>query len=69
MVDFRTQIDVRGALMRPMEFEINERTITVIISSDYIGKSLSLSSIEDNIQLFIPMEPIIEALKVVVNGD
>ena len=67
MVDFRTQIDVRGSLNRPMEFEFNERVITVMISSDYIGKSLSLSSIEDNIQLFIPMEPIIEALKVVVN--
>ena len=67
MVDFRTQIDVRGSLNHPMEFEFNERTIMVMISSDYIGKSLSLSSIRDDIQLFIPMEPIIEALKVVVN--
>lgn len=67
MVDFRTEIDVRGSLNRPMEFEFNERTITVMISSGYIGKSLSLTSIQDNIQLFIPMEPIIEALKAVVN--
>ena len=67
MPDFRTQIDVRGSLNRPMEFEFNERTIMVMISSDYIGKSLSLSSIRDDIQLFIPMEPIIETLKVVVN--
>lgn len=41
------------------------RTITVRVSSDEIGKSLSLTDDLEGIQLVVPLEPLADMLEVV----
>lgn len=48
---------------------IGERTITVRVTSDGLGKSLSLADDIRGIMLMIPIEPVIDMIDVVEEGE
>lgn len=47
---------------------IGERTITVRVTSDGLGKSLSLADDVRGIMLMIPIEPVIDMIDIVEEG-
>ena len=47
---------------------IGERTITVRVTSDGLGKSLSLADDIRGIMLMIPIEPVIDMIDIVEEG-
>ena len=55
--------DVEGIIFTNMP---KEAKLTVRITSDKIGKSLSISD-DENLMYMIPLEPILKRLKEVVN--